>query len=169
MPRVGSVGGARIRYASLGMWATILVTLVLLTQLLRRTRIGLAFRAVSSNLDSSRLVGIRIGRVVQLGWALSAAMGTLAGCLIAPNLLLDPNFMSKVLIFSFAAATLGGLDSLGGAVVGGLIIGLVQTMSGGYFKVIGSEFALASALVVIIVILLVRPSGLFGSRRVERV
>lgn len=163
------IGGARIRYASLGMWVTILVTLVLLTQLLRRTRIGLAFRAVSSNLDSSRLVGIRIGRVVQLGWALSAAMGTLAGCLIAPNLLLDPNFMSKVLIFSFAAATLGGLDSLGGAVVGGLIIGLVQTMSGGYFKVIGSEFALASALVVIIVILLVRPSGLFGSRRVERV
>ncbi|MCU1502666.1 MAG: putative branched-chain amino acid transporter ATP-binding protein [Ilumatobacteraceae bacterium] len=164
-----SIGGARIRYASLGIWATVLLTLVLVTQLLRRTKIGLAFRAVSSNLDSGRLVGIRIGRVVQLGWALSAAVGTLAGCLIAPSLLLDPNFMSKVLIYSFAAATLGGLDSLGGAVIGGLIIGLVQTMSGGYFKIIGSEFSLASALAVIIVILLVKPSGLFGSRRVERV
>jgi branched-chain amino acid transport system permease protein len=164
-----SIGGARIRYASIGIWATVLLTLVLVSQLLRRTKIGLAFRAVSSNLDSGRLVGIRIGRVVQLGWALSAAVGTLAGCLIAPNLLLDPNFMSKVLIYSFAAATLGGLDSLGGAVVGGIIIGLVQTMSGGYFKIIGSEFSLATALAVIILILLAKPSGLFGSRRVERV
>jgi branched-chain amino acid transport system permease protein len=163
------IAGARVQYACLGIWVTVIVALVLITQLLRRTRMGLAFRGVSSNLDSSSLVGIRIGRIVQLGWALSAAVGTLAGCLIAPKLLLDPNFMGKVLIFSFAAATLGGLDSLGGAVLGGIVIGLVQTMAGGYFDIIGSEFAMASALVVIVLILLVRPNGLFGSRRVERV
>lgn len=161
--------GARLRYASLGIWATVLVTLLVINLVLRHTRIGLAFRGVSSNLVSSRLVGIRVGRVVQVGWALSAAVGTLAGCLIAPSLLLDPNFMGRVLIYSFAAATLGGLDSLGGAVLGGVVVGLVQTMAGGYLTWVGGEFALASALLVIVGVLLVRPSGLFGSRKVERV
>jgi branched-chain amino acid transport system permease protein len=130
---------------------------------------GLAFRSVSSNLESSRLLGIHIGRTLQFGWALAAAVGTLAGTLIANTTLLEPNFMGRVLIYSFAAATLGGLDSLGGAVLAGLIIGLVQTMSGGYIDLIGSELAPTVALVVIVGVLLVRPSGLFGSRRVERV
>lgn len=89
--------------------------------------------------------------------------------MIANTTLLEPNFMGRVLIYSFAAATLGGLDSLGGAVLAGLIIGLVQTMSGGYIDLIGSELAPTVALVVIVGVLLVRPSGLFGSKRVERV
>ena len=113
----------------------------LVSLLLRKTKIGLAFRAVSSNLESSRLLGIHIGRTLQFGWALAAAVGTLAGSLVARTTLLEPNFMGRVLIYSFAAATLGGLDSLGGAVVAGIIIGLVQTMAGGYIDAIGSELA----------------------------
>lgn len=163
------ISGARIQYSSLGIWVTVTAAVVAVSQLLQRTKIGLAFRAVSSNLDSARLVGIRISRTVQLGWALAAAVGTLAGCLIAPKLLLEPGFMSRVLVYAFAAATLGGLDSLGGAVVGGLLIGLVQTMAGGYIPWVGSEFAMVSALVVIVFVLLVRPNGLFGARKVERV
>ena len=161
--------GASISWTNFWTWITVLVTVALVSLVLTRTKIGLAFRSVSTNLESSRLLGIHIGRTLQFGWALAAAIGTLAGCLIAPSALLDPNFMGKVLIFSFAAATLGGLDSLGGAVIGGLIVGLVQTMSAGYFDFIGQELSTTVALAVIVAVLLVRPSGLFGSERVERV
>jgi branched-chain amino acid transport system permease protein len=164
-----SVLGAEIEYADLFTWITVLVAVFLVTLLLNKTKIGLAFRAVSSNLESSRLLGIRIGRTLQFGWALAAAMGTLAGSLVARTTLLEPNFMGRVLIYSFAAATLGGLDSLGGAVIAGIIIGLVQTMGGGYVDAIGSELAPAVALGVIALILVIRPSGLFGSKKIERV
>ena len=161
--------GARIEYADLFTWITVLVAVFLVTLLLRKTKIGLAFRSVSSNLESSKLLGIHIGRTLQFGWALAAAVGTLAGCLVARTTLLEPNFMGRVLIYSFAAATLGGLDSLGGAVIAGIIIGEVQTMGGGYVDAIGSELAPATALVVIVLILMVKPNGLFGSKRIERV
>ena len=113
--------------------------MLLVTLLLNKTKIGLAFRSVSSNLESSQLVGIHVGRTLQFGWALAAAVGTLAGSLIANTTLLDPNFMGRVLIYSFAAATLGGLDSLGGAVIAGIIIGEVETMAGGYIDFIGCD------------------------------
>ena len=161
--------GASISWTNFWTWVTVLVTVALVSLILTRTKIGLAFRSVSANLESSRLLGIHIGRTLQFGWALAAAIGTLAGCLIAPSAFLDPNFMGKVLIFSFAAATLGGLDSLGGAVIGGLIVGLVQTMSAAYVDFIGQELATTVALAVIVAVLLIRPSGLFGSERVERV
>ena len=164
-----SLLGAEIEYADLFTWITVLLAVFLVTLLLKKTKIGLAFRAVSSSLESSQLLGIRIGRTLQFGWALAAAMGTLAGSLVARTTLLEPNFMGRVLIYSFAAATLGGLDSLGGAVIAGIIIGLVQTMGGGYVDAIGSELAPAVALGVIALILVVRPSGLFGSKRIERV
>jgi len=161
--------GANIEYTHLFTWITVLVAVLLVTLLLNRTKIGLAFRAVSSNLESSRLAGVHIGRTLQFGWALAAAVGTLAGSLYAPTTLLQPNFMGNLLVFSFASATLGGLDSLGGAVIAGLLIGLVQTMAGGYVDKIGGELATAVALAVIVVVLSIRPSGLFGSRKVERV
>ncbi len=161
--------GARLRYDRLGIWIMVGLMFVLLTLLLRKTKAGLAFRSVSSSIESSRLVGINVGRTLQFGWALAAAVGTLAGCLIANTTLLEPNFMNRVLIFSFAAATLGGLDSIGGAVVGGLIVALVETMAGGYIDVIGSELAATTALAVIVVVLVVRPNGLYGSKRIERV
>ena len=158
-----------MRYDRVGTWLVILVVLLLVSLLLKKTKVGLAFPAVSANLESSKLVGISIGRTLQFGWALAAAVGTLAGCMIAPTTYLTPGFMGTVLIYSFAAATLGGLDSLGGAVIGGLLVGLMETMIGGYVDVLGSELALAAALGVIVIILLVKPSGLFGSKRVERV
>jgi branched-chain amino acid transport system permease protein len=161
--------GAQIAYTKLFTWITIVIAVLLVSLLLNKTKIGLAFRSVSSNLESSELVGIHVGRTLQFGWALAAAVGTLAGSLIANTTLLDPNFMSRVLIYSFAAATLGGLDSLGGAVIAGIIIGEVESMSGGYIKLIGGTLAPTTALVVIVVVLLVRPNGLFGSKRVERV
>jgi branched-chain amino acid transport system permease protein len=159
----------RFFYANIYTWVTILVAMVVVMLLLKLTKIGLAFRSVSSNLESSRLVGIHIGRTIQFGWALAAAVGTLAGCLIAHQTFLTPSFMGTVLIYSFAAATLGGLDSIPGAVVGGLLIGLAETMMGGYIDIIGSELALGGALLVIVVVLFVKPNGLFGSKRVERV
>jgi branched-chain amino acid transport system permease protein len=161
--------GAQIQWTSLFTWITIIAAVLLVTLLLNRTKIGLAFRSVSSNLESSELVGIHVGRTLQFGWALAAAVGTLAGSLIANTTLLDPNFMGRVLIYSFAAATLGGLDSLGGAVIAGIIIGEVETMAGGYIDFIGSTLAPTMALFVIVIVLLIRPNGLFGSKRVERV
>jgi branched-chain amino acid transport system permease protein len=164
-----SILGAEVEWANIFTWMTVLVAMLLVTLLLKKTKIGLAFRSVSSSLESSELVGIHIGRTLQFGWALSAAVGTLAGSLVARTTLLEPNFMGRVLIYSFAAATLGGLDSLGGAIIAGVIIGLVQTMGGGYIEVIGNELAPAVALGVIVVVLLIRPNGLFGSKRIERV
>lgn len=161
--------GASIEWLSVFIWITVLVAVLLVTLLLKKTKIGLAFRAVSSNLESSRLVGVHIGRTLQFGWALAAAVGTLAGSLYAQTTLISPNFMGGLLVFSFASATLGGLDSLGGSVIAGLLIGLVQTMAGGYIDQIGSELATATALAVIVIILTVRPNGLFGSKKVERV
>jgi branched-chain amino acid transport system permease protein len=164
-----SLFGGQIEWADLGTWLTVLAAVGLVTLLLRKTKIGLAFRSVSTNLESSQLLGINIGRTMQFGWALAAAVGTLAGSLIARTTLIEPTFMGRVLIYSFAAAVLGGLDSLGGAVIAGIVIGLVQTMGGGYIDAIGSELSSAVALGVIVVVLLIKPSGLFGSKRVERV
>ena len=161
--------GASIEYSSVFTWITVIVAVVVVTALLNKTKIGLAFRAVSSNLESSQLVGVHIGRTLQFGWALAAAVGTLAASLYAPTTLLQPNFMGNLLVFSFAAATLGGLDSLGGAVIAGLLIGLVQTMAGGYVERIGGELSTAVALAVIVIGLSIKPSGLFGSAKVERV
>ena len=100
--------------------------------ILNKTKIGLAFRAVSSTLESSRLVGIRVGPTLQFGWALAAAFGTLGGALVARQTNLEPAFMAKLVIFSFAAATLGGLDSIGGAVIGAFIVAMIQSLLVGY-------------------------------------
>ncbi len=163
--------GARLFYSTIGIWLSVIVIAVVVSLLLSRTKIGLAFRSVSSNLESSRLVGISVGRTLQFGWALAAAIGTLAGCLVLSDSksLLDPSFMAKILVFSFAAAIIGGLDSLVGAVVGGILVGQLQTMLGGYVKFIGSDLVLSFTLVLVIVVLLLRPNGLFGKVRVERV
>ncbi len=165
------IGGASLTWNTLFMVGSVLGVLGIIELLLKRTKIGLAFRAVSSNLESSQLVGIRVGRTLQLGWAISAAVGTFAATVFVarPILFLEPTAMLRVLIFATAAAALGGLDSLRGAVIGGLIIGLLQSLVIGYVSFLPSELSLAIALVVILGVLLVRPAGLFGSTRVERV
>ena len=103
-----------------------------------------------------------------VGWGLAAAVGALAGALVAPRLFLDVNFMGGVLIYSFAAATLGGFDSPFGAVVGGWIIGVAETLAGNYIDFIGSDLKILVPLAIILAVLLVRPSGLFGSPEVAR-
>ena len=127
---------------------------------------GLAMRAAAQNRIASQLVGIRVGRMLALGWALSAMVGAVAGMLLAPTIFLSPSMMLGVLLFAFAAAVLGGLDSPMGAIVGGLTLGVVQNMAGTY---IGSDIDIAVAFLVIIVVLIVRPTGLFGRRVLGRV
>jgi branched-chain amino acid transport system permease protein len=165
------VFGATWRYENIGMLVVALTVCGLLFIVFKRTRFGLAMRAVASNGESSKLVGIRTGTVLMASWGIAGAFGALAGALQAGNNgTVTPSLMFAVFIYASASATLGGLDSPGGAVVGGLTIGVVENMAAGYFpKWIGQEMRLGVALAVIFVVLLIRPSGLFGSTRVERV
>lgn len=164
------IGGATLFWSTITYWIAIGVAFGGLMLLLRRTKIGLAFRAVSSNRESAQFVGIGVGRTLMVGWALAAAMGALAGIIAASRQgTIDANLMLPLLIYAFAAVTLGGFDSIGGAIVGGLVVAVVETMAGGYVKQIGGSLAQTTALVLIIVVLLLRPTGLFGSRKVERV
>lgn len=167
-------GGARLFWDAAGIVASLAVMLIILYFLLNKTKMGLAFRAVSSNVESARLVGVRTGRVLGFGWALAAAFGTLGAILVAPRLSLQPNMMAVVLIYALAGAAIGGLDSLGGAAVGGLIIGLVNSVGVGYISDFEMfEFLRAIplflSLIAMLLTLLYRPSGLFGTKRVERV
>jgi branched-chain amino acid transport system permease protein len=163
------VAGVRVDVESLGIVAVMLVVVGLIFVLFQKTKLGLAMRAVAMNPESSRLAGIRVGRTLMIGWGLAALVGALAGALVAPRLFLDVNFMSAVLIYSFAAATLGGFDSPLGAIVGGWIIGISETLAGYYVDFIGADLKILVPLGIILVVLMIRPSGLFGSREVARV
>lgn len=166
--------GARLWYDSLGVIIALGVMLVILFLILNRTKMGLAFRAVSSNTESARLVGVRTGRVLMFGWALAAAFGAFGGILVAPRLNLSPNMMAPVLIYAFAAAAIGGLDSLGGAAIGGILVGLIGSIVNGYLSDIEAlEFLRATPLLIPLIALLAvlwfKPAGMFGTARVERV
>lgn len=161
------VFGGLMSAHELGAIGVTLVVLMLLYVFFRFTPLGLAMRAVAQNPVSSRLVGIRVGWMLALGWGLAAAIGAIAGMMIAPIVYLDPNMMSGVLLYAFAAALMGGIDSPGGAVIGGFIVGVLENVMGAF--VIGTELKLTVALIVIIAVLLVRPSGLFGRVFVTRV
>jgi branched-chain amino acid transport system permease protein len=165
-----TIGGATLSWYTVGVVVTTVAVAGLLTLLLNKTKIGLAFRAVSSNLESSQLVGIRVGPTLQFGWALAAAVGTLGAAVFVadPIRALEPSVMVRVLIFAASAAALGGLDSLWGAIVGGLAIGAVQSIIVPYTP-IPNELSLAAAVVVLMLVLLFKPSGLFGTPQVERV
>ncbi len=148
------------------------VTLVLLTLIwlfFRFTSLGLAMRAAAHNPVSARLVGIRVGWMLALGWGLAALIGSVAGMMVAPVIFLEPNMMAGILIYAFASATLGGFTSPGGAVVGGFLVGVIENLAGTYISFIGTSLKLTVALALIIVVLLVRPSGLFGRATVHRV
>jgi branched-chain amino acid transport system permease protein len=159
-----------VRYASIGIWAVLALVVAALWALLHRTRLGLRYRAVASNVESATLAGIPVERMRMLGWAVAAGIGTLAAVLYAQKSgALDFTLMSGVLLYGLAAAALGGFDSVAGAVVGGVIVGLAEALIPALFTFIGSELSLVMALLVILIVLLVRPHGLFGLRRVERV
>ncbi len=166
-----SIFGAAIRWESIGVIALVLVITGLLFLLFNKTKFGLAMRAVASNPESSKLVGIRTNTVLMASWGLAAALGALGGVVFAGiNNSVNLGLMFTVFIYASAAATLGGFDSPGGAVIGGLTIGVIENMAAGYFpEWIGQELKLAVAFVVIVVVLLFKPSGLFGTEKVERV
>jgi branched-chain amino acid transport system permease protein len=163
-----SVAGVDVAVESVGIVGLLLGVVGVLFVLFQRTKVGLAIRAVSINPVSSRLAGISVGRTLMIGWGIAALVGALAGALIAPRLFLDVNFMGGVLVYSFAAATLGGFDSPFGAIVGGWIIGVTENLAGTYVDFIGSDLKILVPLGVILVVLLIRPSGLFGSPEVAR-
>jgi branched-chain amino acid transport system permease protein len=159
-----------IKYMSaheIGAIGVTLVVLALVFAFFRFTPLGLAMRAAAQNPESSRLVGIRVGWMLALGWGLAAAIGAMAGMMIAPIVYLDPNMMSGILLYAFAAALVGGIDNPAGAVLGGFVVGVLENLLGAF--VIGNELKLSVALVLIIAVLLVRPSGLFGKVHVTRV
>jgi branched-chain amino acid transport system permease protein len=165
-PAAPLFGNSYVSSHELGSTAITLVVLLLLFVFFRFTPLGLAMRAAAQNPVSSRLVGIRVGWMLALGWGLAAAIGAIAGMMVAPTVFLEPNMMGGVLLYAFAGALLGGIDSPGGAVLGGFIVGVLENIVGAY---IGTELKLTLALIVIIGVLVVRPSGLFGRVNVVRV
>jgi branched-chain amino acid transport system permease protein len=150
-----------------GSFLVMLAVLLALYAFFRFTPIGLAMRAAAQNPDSARLVGIRVSWMLAFGWGLAAAIGAVAGMMVAPIVFLDPNMMAGILLYGFAAALLGGVDNPWGAVVGGLIVGVLENLLGAY--VIGTELKLTVALVLIVGTLTLMPSGLFGKHVVTRV
>ncbi len=166
-----NVFGAAIKIQSIGVFLLVLVLFGLLFLLFNFTKLGLSMNAVASNAESAKLVGIRTNLVLMTSWGLAAAIGALGGVVFAGiNSNVNLGLMFGVFIYASAAATLGGFDSPGGAVLGGLIIGVIENMAAGYApRWIGQEMKVGVALVVILIVLLVKPSGLFGTAKVERV
>jgi branched-chain amino acid transport system permease protein len=151
----------------IGSAGVLLVVLLGLFAFFKFTPIGLAMRAAAQNPDSARLVGIRVSWMLGLGWGLAAAIGAIAGMMVAPIVFLDPNMMAGILLYGFAAALLGGIDNPLGAVIGGFIVGVLENLLGAY--VIGTELKLTVALVLIVATLTLKPDGLFGKKVVVRV
>jgi branched-chain amino acid transport system permease protein len=166
-PTGGIFGTKLLSPHELGAIGVTLVVLVLLYLFFRFTPLGLAMRAAAQNPDSARLVGIRVGWMLALGWGLAAAIGAVAGMMVAPIVFLDPNMMGGILLYAFAAALVGGVDNPWGAVLGGFMVGVLENVLGAF--VIGNELKLAVALTLIIGVLVVKPSGFFGKVFVTRV
>ncbi|NTE68214.1 branched-chain amino acid ABC transporter permease [Agrobacterium tumefaciens] len=163
---VGNLGISRHQAAMMAISAIILG---MLWAFFRFTRIGLAMRGAVSNPTSSGLVGVNVMAVTALGWGTASAIGAVSGLLVAPIVFLEPNMMLSILVYAFAGAVVGGLTSPGGAVLGGFIVGIVESLIATYVPVIGAELKLPIALALIIVVLLFQPAGLFGRRDIQRV
>jgi len=159
-------GNSYVSSHELGTTAVTLVVLLLVFVFFRFTPLGLAMRAAAQNPVSSRLVGVRVGWMLALGWGLASAIGAVAGIMVAPVVFLEPNMMGGILLYAFAGALLGGIDSAPGAVLGGFIVGVLENVVGLY---LGSDVKLTVALVIIVGVLVVKPSGLFGKVHVARV
>lgn len=167
--KVLAFGPLHLPSSLLGTVGVLLLVILLLQVLMMRTRLGLALRAVATNADSSALAGLPVGPLLMIGWALAAGVGAVAGCLVAPTLFLTPGMMDTVLVYALAAAVLGGLESPLGAVLAAWIIGVAENLAGSYLPFVGNDLQIAVPLVLMCLVLLVRPQGMFGARRVERV
>ena len=163
----GAVLGGLASRHEVGMTAVTLAVLAIVAVFFRFTKLGLAMRAAAVNPQASRLVGIRVGWTLALGWGMAAALGAVAGMMVAPVVFLDPNMMSGILLYAFAGALLGGIDNPAGAVVGGFAVGVIENLGGAYL--VGTDLKLTLALAIIAVVLVLRPAGLFGRVVARRV
>jgi branched-chain amino acid transport system permease protein len=165
------VGGVLISHDYVGILGVVFATFVLVWALFRFTKIGLGMRAAALRPAAAALVGVRVETMLALGWGLAAVLGAVSGLMAESSQYvgLTPTLMLQVLVYAFAAAVLGGLESPGGAVVGGLAIGVFLNLLVGYVTVISSELQLPFTFLVLLAILLIRPTGLFGQRQVRRV
>jgi branched-chain amino acid transport system permease protein len=177
-PQVAFPGSAYIGSHQLGMIAVTVVVLLSLFAFFRFTPLGLAMRAAAQNPASARLAGISVDWMLALGWGLAAAVGTVAGSMVAPVVYLEPNMMASILLYGFAGALVGGISSPGGAVAGGFIVGVLENLvaylgnvveraTGLY--IVGNGEKLTVALIIVITVLTLKPSGLFGHVTVQRV
>jgi len=174
-PTAFSVRGLRIGGTPLGVSrydifvaASVLVATLALAVAFRYTSAGLRMRAAAFNATIARLSGIRVARVLTVGWALAGLLGALAGVLVSPSTFLYPNSMDTIFVFGFTAAVIGGLDSPVGAVTGGLLLGLALSYAGGYLPS-GANLVPVVAFGILVVVLMVRPDGLFSATKVRRV
>jgi len=177
-PNMSFVGSGYIGPHQIGMIAVTMLLLLGLFAFFRLTPLGLAMRASAQNPASARLAGIRVDWMLALGWGLAAALGAVAGTLVAPVVFLEPNMMSGILLYGFAAALVGGIDNPGGAVAGGFIVGVLENLAG-YFGnlmekatgvyIVGNGEKLMVALVIVIAVLTLKPNGLFGRATARRV
>ena len=177
-PKVTFAGSGYIGPHQIGMIVVTLVLLLALFAFFRFTPLGLAMRAAAQNPTSARLAGVRVDWMLALGWGLAAAIGAVAGSLVAPAVYLEPNMMASILLYGFAGALVGGISSPGGAVAGGFIVGVLENLiayfgnllekaSGLY--IVGNGEKLTVALIIVITVLTLKPSGLFGHVTVKRV
>ena len=163
------LGSQLISSHQVGMISVTFLLLVFLYFFFQYTRMGLAMRAAASLPESARLVGVNTSWMIALGWGMASAIGAIAGVLVAPVVFLEPNMMGGVLIYGFAAAVLGGLNSPLGAVIGGFLVGIFENLAGTYIPSVGNELKLPIALALIVGVLVFKPAGLFGRSIVKRV
>ena len=175
-PAAFSITGLRIGTTPIGVSrfdvfvvAAVLFTTLVLAVAFKYTSAGLRMRAAAFNATIARLSGIRVARVLTVGWALAGLLGALAGVLVSPSTFLDPNSMDTIFVFGFTAAVIGGLDSPAGAVVGGLLLGIALSYVAGYLGSKGSNLTSLVAFGILILVLMVRPDGLFSTTAVRRV
>ena len=163
-----TVAGVRLTANNLGVLGVLCALALALAALFRLTRLGLALRAAAADADKSTIVGIRVEPMLMLGWGMASVVGFVAAVLVAPRLFLSPIMMSPVLVYALAAATLGGWTSAIGAVVGGLVIGVAESVGATFLPFIGSELRLLVPLALTLAVLLLRPQGLFGQQMAVR-
>jgi branched-chain amino acid transport system permease protein len=161
--------GVFISWRDLGVIAVSGLVLLAVYVLLQRTTVGLTMRAAAHHPEASRLLGVQVSWMLALGWGLASAVGTVSGIMVAPILLLEPNMMQSIIIYAYAAAVLGGIESPLGAVVGGILVGLTVNLAGAYLPGVGGDLQLAVGFAIIIAVLIVRPNGLFGRAATRRV
>lgn len=164
-----TVLGAVISVKSIMTTLTIVLIMILLQVMFMKTKLGLSLRAVSINPQSSAFSGIPVGRMLMVGWGLAAALGAIAGVLVAPSLQLSPGMMDGALVYALAAIILGGVDSPLGVVIAAWVIGVLENLAAVYVSFIGYDLKIAVPFILILVVLILRPQGISGTKTVERV